>query len=111
MHRDSFAKMVSFPNMKLYTKSDLERAARLSLLHRVRDPEGDPEWHIREAVGIVAAEGPEYLSREQAEEAVVFAFQLLFQDTNEKETDDDRNAAFAYAKKAVQIVLYKRGNN
>ena len=59
--------------MKLFTRSDLERCARLVTLHALR--EEDPERAIRRAVEDVAQEAPDYLSREQAVEAATLAAQ------------------------------------
>ena len=44
--------------MKLYTRTDLERVARLTTLHRLVD--SDPEVAIARAVESVTAEAPPY---------------------------------------------------
>lgn len=44
--------------MKLFTRSDLERCARLTTLHRLVD--SDPEAAIARAVESVSAEAPAY---------------------------------------------------
>lgn len=49
--------------MKLFTKGDLERAARLSLTLGL--VEADPEAAISRAVATVANETDDYFSREQ----------------------------------------------
>ena len=45
--------------MKLYTKTDLERAARIAAL-RFKFRGGDPEEHIQEAVLAITQEAPDY---------------------------------------------------
>lgn len=51
---------------KLFTKSDLERCARLAFrLHGVET--SGSEWCVQEAVREIAAEAPEYLTKEQWE--------------------------------------------
>lgn len=93
--------------MKLFTKSDLERAARLSLLLRVREPEGDPELAIREAVATVANETQDYLSREQALEAAVLAANLAYRKASEPWGKDSFKSL---GEKALRAVLDERGS-
>lgn len=43
--------------MRSFTKSHLERAARLAILSRLRDNSADPEHIIQETVRVIAEEG------------------------------------------------------
>lgn len=51
--------------MKLYTKSDLERAARLAATAALLFPTTDPEQHIADAVLTVSGEAPAYYDEHQ----------------------------------------------
>jgi len=45
---------------KLFTRTDLERAARLAAFGALLSPKSDPEVHINAAVTTVANEAPTY---------------------------------------------------
>ena len=55
--------------MKLFTKSDLERAARLAATAAYLRG-GDPETHLAAAVATVAQESPRYYDEHQIRDAL-----------------------------------------
>ena len=58
--------------MKLFTKSDLERAARLAA-NAALLLGGDPEAHIHAAVATVSLEAPEYYDEHRVKELLALA--------------------------------------
>jgi hypothetical protein len=78
--------------MRLFTRGDLERAARLALLRQVQEPEGDPETAIAHAVLTVTEETPQYLSRDQALEAAHLVAQGVEPLKAVKAVLDERNS-------------------
>ena len=49
--------------MRSFTRSDLERAARLAILKRLADPLTDPESTIRDVCRVIAEEGEPVYTR------------------------------------------------
>ena len=56
--------------MKLFTKSDLERVARLAATRALLFPDQNPETHIMDAVHVVAREAPEYYDEHTIRDAL-----------------------------------------
>ena len=67
--------------MRSFTRSDLERAARLAILKRLADPLTDPESIIRDVCRMVAEEGEPLYTRWQVERIAVRAAQLTLDHT------------------------------
>lgn len=62
--------------MRLFTKTDIERAARLALLHFMAPGcQGDPERAISSAVSGVTDDAPLYYSEEEVRQLLQFALQ------------------------------------
>jgi len=60
--------------MRLFTKSDVERASRLATLHRL--VERDPEVAVAKAVQAVCEDGPLYYSEDEVKQMLAFVLQL-----------------------------------
>ena len=58
---------------RLFTKSDLERAARLAANAALLFPTTDPEQHISDAVATVSREAPEYYDEHRVKELLALA--------------------------------------
>ena len=57
--------------MRLFTRSDVERASRLATLHRL--VERDPETAVQKAVQAVCEDGPLYYSEDEVRGMLRFA--------------------------------------
>lgn len=74
--------------MRLFTKSDVERASRLATLHRL--VERDPEAAVAKAVQAVCEDGPLYYSEDEVKKMLAFALHV-----------EDVEAAFEEALHAI----------
>jgi len=76
---------------RLFTKSDVERAARLATLHKLVD--ADPEVAVQKAVSSVCEDGPVYFSEGEVKQMLQYALNV-----------DDVETAFEEALSALRKV-------
>lgn len=63
--------------MRLYTKTDLERCARLAVRNsETQEGAENPEWAVMDAVDTIVETTPEVFTHDQLWEAAVLAAQL-----------------------------------
>ena len=87
--------------LRLFTRTDLERVARLAATATVNsmarsvNPGGDIEIHVAEALAAVADTTPMALTRDDMYDAALLAAQLVWMDRDMEKPDFDNIAARA----------------